>query len=262
MAAERPREAYAHRCEFRFYQELNDFLPAARRQRSFEYHFTGKPTVKDAIQALGVPQAEVDLILVDGDSVDFGRHLCGGERVAVYPVFERLALASLQRLRPAPLREPRFVLDVHLGKLARWLRLAGFDSLYRNDYDDDQLIALSLAERRILLTRDLGILKHNALSHGLFVRQSAPRAQLREIVDRLDLRGSMRPFSRCLHCNGLLQAVDKQAVLAELPPAVRVRHQQFQRCAGCQRLYWSGSHHSRLRRLLAELDGVPAPRPV
>jgi hypothetical protein len=142
--------------EFRFYEELNDFLAPVLRKRAFSYAFNGTPSVKDAIEAIGVPHTEVDLVLVDGKSVDFTRRLAGGERVAVYPVFERLDISQVTRLRARPLRVTRFVLDVHLGKLARYLRLLGFDTCYRNDYDDDAIIGLARGESRIILTRDKG----------------------------------------------------------------------------------------------------------
>ena len=152
--------------EFRFYEELNDFLPLARRKVDFSCEFAGTPAVVDLVEAIGVPHTEVDLILVDGTSVGFGHRLCGGERVAVYPVFELLDISPLNHLRPEPLREPCFVLDVHLGRLARYLRLLGFDVLYETDYEDAQIAAISCAEGRIVLTRDKGLLKRGAVQRG------------------------------------------------------------------------------------------------
>lgn len=156
-----------------------------------------------------MPHIEVDLVLVDGESVDFTRRLTGGERVAVYPVFERLDITPVTRLRARPLRWTRFVLDVHLGKLARYLRLLGFDTLYRTDYDDATIIRLSLDEQRIILTRDRGVLKHTAVTHGYWVRSTVPRQQLSEIMRVFDLVGDTRPFTRCMLCNGELQRVAK-----------------------------------------------------
>jgi hypothetical protein len=236
--------------EFRFYEELNDFLPPDRRYASFEYSVAGTRSVKDAIEALGVPHTEVDLILVDGRSVGFDRVLRGGERVAVYPLFERLDVAPLQHLRPRPLREPRFVLDTHLGKLARHLRLAGFDCLYRNDYRDSEIITAALADHRIILTRDRGLLKQRLVTHGYCVRQTDADAQLREIVRVFQLEGALRPFSRCRECNALLREVAKAEVLARLPEKVRAAYERFQLCPGCDRIYWEGTHYARLRRLL------------
>jgi hypothetical protein len=126
-------------CTFRFYAELNDFLPANKRQRNIAYRFRGTPSVKDTIEAIGVPHTEVDLIFVDGDSVGFEHLLTGGERVAVYPMFERFEIAQVTRLRPVLLREPRFVLDVHLGKLAHYLRLIGFNGTDKLSSNESQL---------------------------------------------------------------------------------------------------------------------------
>jgi len=236
--------------EFRFYAELNDFLPPGRHRASFAYSVAGTRSVKDAIEAIGVPHTEIDLILVDGLSVGFDCVLRGGERVAVYPVFERLDIAPLQHLRPRPLRDPRFVLDVHLGTLARHLRLAGFDCLYRNDYRDFELVTAAVAEGRIILTRDKGLLKRRLVTHGYFVRATEPWEQVREVVSALQLEASLRPFTRCRACNIVLQEVAKAQVLERLPEKVRGAYDRFQLCRGCGRLYWEGTHYARLRRRL------------
>ena len=154
------------RATFRFYAELNDFLPPEKRKRDIEYEFFGTPTVKDAIEALGVPHVEVDLVIINGVPVDFSHHLRDGDRVAVYPVFESLDISGVSRLRPKPLREPRFVADVHLGKLVRILRLLGIDVIQPSNPADEELVRISRKEGRILLTRDRHLLKHGKLTHG------------------------------------------------------------------------------------------------
>jgi uncharacterized protein with PIN domain len=159
------------------------------------------------------------------------------------------------------LREPRFVLDTHLGKLARHLRLAGFDCLYRNDYRDSELITAALAERRIILTRDKGLLKQRLVTHGYFVRRTESEEQLREVVRAFQLEAALRPFSRCRECNAELHDVPKAQVLARLPEKVRAAYERFQLCPGCGRIYWEGTHYARLRRLLdlaAQPDAGPA----
>lgn len=236
--------------EFRFYEELNDFLPAALRKRSFAHRYAGTPSVKDVIEALGVPHTEIDLILVDGQSVRFDRKLHGGERVAVYPMFERFDIAPLYRLRPKPLREPRFVADVHLGKLARFLRLLGFDTRYRNTLDDAELVRISTRERRILLTRDRGLLKHKALTRGYWIRATAAEQQVREVVAALSLTRNARPFTRCMSCNGALEPVPRSAVADCVPVRVHRSFRKFARCRSCQRVYWRGTHFERLRKLV------------
>jgi uncharacterized protein with PIN domain len=246
-----------HASTFRFYEELNDFLAPERRRTSFEHAFAGTPSVKDAIEAIGVPHTEIDLILVDEVSVGFDHLLRGGERVAVYPCFERLDIAGVTRLRPEPLREPRFVLDVHLGKLARRMRLLGFDSMYANDLADEHIVRVSVAEHRIVLTRDRGILKHRAVTHGYWVRSTDPRAQLPEVVNALDLAGRIRPFTRCMECNGTLAVVAREAVLDRVPAHVAGEQQVFRICGGCGRVYWRGSHYDELTRLVQDLGTQP-----
>lgn len=247
------------RATFRFYGELNDFLPPERRGVPFAHEFRGRPSVKDAIEALGVPHTEVDLVLADGESVDFSWTLRDGARVSVYPVFESIDITPLLRVRPVPLREVRFVLDGHLGRLARYLRMLGFDVRWRSDAGDEELARVSAEERRVLLTRDAGLLKRRIVTHGYRVRESDPRRQLAEVVRRLDLARSVAPFRRCLRCNDVLEEVRKEEVAAELPP-IRERQDAFRRCPSCRRLYWAGSHHRRMEQLVAEVRAVPAER--
>ena len=243
----------ARHATFRFYEELNDFLPPERHKLCFEFGFTGTPSVKDTIEAIGVPHTEVDVILVDDESVSFGHLLQGGERVAVYPVFERLDVASVTRLRPAPLRDPRFVLDVHLGKLARYLRLLGFDTVYDRAYDDATIVGIAVAERRIILTRDKGLLKRKAVTHGYWLRNTDPRQQIREVIDKLDLARLVSVFSRCMVCNTTLEQVFEPDVSDRLPRGIRGRFEQLARCPGCDRLYWPGSHYDRMVELVEAL---------
>ena len=246
------------RAHFRFYAELNDFLPPARRSVAFPHDFQGRPSVKDVIEALGVPHTEVDLILADGESVDFSWNLRDAVRVSVYPVFESIDITPVTRVRPAPLRESRFVLDGHLGRLARYLRMLGFDARWRSDAEDEELARCSAAEHRILLTRDSGLLRRRIVTHGYRVREVDPQRQLAEVLRRLDLFRSVAPFRRCLCCNELLQMVRKEDVARELPPGVRERHDAFRRCPSCGRVYWAGSHHQRMERLIAALLAPPA----
>jgi uncharacterized protein with PIN domain len=175
-----------------------------------------------------------------------------GDRVAIYPVFEAFDIAGVTRVRPRPLRVTRFVLDIHLGKLARLLRLLGFDARYTNDADDAALAAISRDEHRILLTRDRGLLKRRAVSHGYLVRSDNPRTQVREVVGRFHVAGQARPFTRCLRCNGLLEDVPRAAVLDQLEPLTRQHYDEFQRCRECGHVYWRGSHHARLERIAAD----------
>jgi uncharacterized protein len=238
---------------FRFYEELNDFLAPERRWREFNAPCAQTATTKHMIEALGVPHTEVELVLVNGVSVGFDRLLDDGDRVAVYPKFELLDVTPLLRVRERPLRISRFVADAHLGGLARLLRMAGFDTLYDNRYHDREITELAGREGRIVLTRDRELLKMRCITHGCYVHALRPSQQFAEIVERLDLARSARPFSLCLECNAPLQAVDKAQVLDRLPPSVRAAHERFSTCAVCGRIYWEGSHWRRMRERLAEL---------
>jgi uncharacterized protein with PIN domain/sulfur carrier protein ThiS len=237
---------HAGTAHLRFYAELNDFLPAALRQHEFERPFDGRPAVKDLIESAGVPHTEVDVILVNGVPVGFEHPVEDGDRIAVYPVFEALDISAVQHLRPAPLRETRFILDGHLGKLARALRLLGFDCEYQPNVRDAALIEGAIAGRRIILTRDRELLKTKRVTHGYWIRSTDPARQIVEVLDRFDLRGSARPFTRCTVCNGPLVPVAFENVASEVPPRVRENQRDYTRCSACRKIYWKGTHVTRL----------------
>jgi len=237
----------------RFYAELNDFLPRERRMVSTPYRFHVPAPVRDVIESAGVPHTEVDLILVNGRSVGFSHVIEDGDRISVYPVFESIDITPVLKVRPRPLRQPRFVLDVHLGRLAAYLRMVGFDALYRNSFTDAELAGVAGGEDRILLTRDRGLLKRTAVSRGYCVRETSPRRQLEEVLRRFDLFSLIAPFSRCMVCNGPLRPVEKEAVKAALPPRIAETQTEFLRCESCARIYWKGSHYDRMRNLIESL---------
>lgn len=232
---------------FRFYEELNDFLPSEKRKLRMPYHFSGKPSIKDAIEAQGIPHPEVDLIIVNGDSVGFDYHLRDGDQVAVYPVFESFDITPIVKLRKTPLRVSRFIVDVNLGKLARQLRMLGFDTLYDNRFKDRTVAEIASREQRIVLTRDRRLLQARIITHGYWVRSPLPDEQIREVIKRFDLFSQMAPFQRCFECNGLIQAVEKGQIIDRLQPKTKQYYEAFYICPDCGRIYWEGSHFARLR---------------
>lgn len=236
--------------QVRFYASLNDFLPNNRRQRTFRHEFNGNPSVKDTIEAIGIPHPEVELILVNGESVGFDYHLKNHDRVSVFPTFKSFDTTPLGRLRPESLGEARFVLDTHLGRLAGYLRMFGFDSLYDNAYADERLAQIASEEGRILLTKDRGLLKRNAITYGYCVRSINPRDKLVEVMRRFDLLPSVVPFRRCIRCNDLLEEVDKGNIINKLQRQVRDSYDEFRQCRGCGQIYWKGSHFERMERFL------------
>lgn len=231
---------------FRFYAELNVFLPPGRRQVKFDHPFYGKPTVKDLIESLGVPHTEVDLIIVNAISVDFSCRVSDGDQISVYPVFEAIDITPILQVRPEPLREPRFIIDTYLGKLATYLRMLGFDSLYKNSYTADQLAVISAAEHRILLTRDRALLKRSKITHGYLVRSEEPQEQVKEVLQRFDLVGAIQPFCLCLRCNLILEDAAADEVIRSVPPRVRENVKLYRWCPGCKRIYWKGTHYNKM----------------
>jgi uncharacterized protein with PIN domain len=226
---------------FQFYDELNDFLPAARRQRAFAVPCARAATAKHMIEALGVPHTEVGRLHINEADAGLDQMLQEGDRVGVFP-------GSLPPPSPA-----LFVADAHLGGLARLLRMAGFDTLYDNAFDDAEIAAISARQQRIVLTRDRDLLIRKEIMHGCYVRALKAEPQAQQVLARYRLAQQARPFTLCLHCNARLHAVAKSEVEAGLPPQVRALQQTFRRCAVCNRVYWKGSHWQRMDSLLRRI---------
>lgn len=239
---------------FRFYAELNDFLPPERQQRPFIYPFNSDQSVKHLIEAAGVPHTEVELILANSAPVDFSYRVQPGDRVSVYPHFAALELGENGRLRPPPPSPARFLLDIHLGQLARYLRLLGFDTLYPDESVDDAALAqLAHDEDRILLSRDRGLLMRGIVVHGYCLRTKEPKAQLTAVLHRYDLFDQIQETPRCLRCNGRLQPIAKETILHRLEPKTKRYYDEFQICQACGQIYWQGSHYPKLRQFVAEM---------
>ena len=184
------KEAY-----FRYYEELNDFLPKEKRKKIFSYYFRDSLSIKSAIVNQGVPHDEVDFVLANGTSVGFDYQLQDGDRISIYPVFESLDISSVTCLRDKPLRQTKFLVDGDLDTLARKLQMFGYDVLYRNDLQEAEVMAIALGERRIILTRDQELLKNEKLTHGYLVQTTDVELQFEEIVRRFDLYGQIPPFA-------------------------------------------------------------------
>lgn len=238
---------------FRFYEELNDFLPAKVRKKEQVYYFRGSPSIKDAIEAQGIPHTEVEIIVISDKSVGFDYRLRNGDRIAVYPVFESLDISPLLRLRPSPLRNVRFIVDRNLLKLARWLRLLGFDTRDETDLSGMQIVKISQLENRVILTTDKNILKIKNVTHGYFVRDRRVEGQIQEIVKRFDLRNQIKPFTRCTVCNGILHPVGKASITGNIPKRVRDNFEYYMRCSQCRKIYWEGSHYKKIRQKIEQI---------
>lgn len=239
-----------YRANCRFYGPMNDLLPRRHRQRDLAWAWDTPEPVRELIEGLGVPHVEVALITVNAQAVGWDHRLQDGDRVAVYPPLYALSPGSPPGLSTDDEPVGRFVLDVHLGRLARWLRLLGFDAAYTNWYDDYALARISQTEHRILLTRDRRLLMRTIVGFGHWVRAQEPRAQLLEVLERYDLLPLSRPYTRCAHCNGVLERVSREEITHLLQPDTALYYDEFTQCSACGQVYWPGSHLRRVRELL------------
>ncbi len=236
---------------FRFYASLNDFLAYQNQQKRFTHWLKGNPSIKDTIEAIGVPHPEVELILSNGQMVDFSYGVKEGDCFSIYPHFSSLEINH--HLLREPLLENRFVLDVHLGKLATQMRLLGFDVLYENNYDDEQLAEISHQQQRYLLTRDIALLKRSMVIYGYWIRGKETESQLIEVLNRFNLFSEISPFQRCLRCNGLITSVKKKAIEEQLEPLTKEHYHEFYQCTQCFQIYWKGSHYPKLEKIIKKV---------
>lgn len=237
---------------FKYFGNLRELLKSRYREKPTTYRFKEHPGVKDAIEAMGVPHTEVDIILVNGRSVAFNYQLQHKDDLEVYPLGYAVKAKTLLHLTPAKPRPAHFILDVHLGKLTRRLRLLGIDSDYRNDFPDAEIMQRAFADNRIILTRDRGILKHRKVIHGYLVRSDHVDVQLGEVMQRFQLVEDVQPWSRCMACNGVLEPVEKNAIADRLEPKTRRYYEEFRRCTNCAQIYWQGSHFKKIKTWMAE----------
>ena len=241
------------KASFRFYEELNDFLPAEKRKVRFVHNFIDRASVKDMIESLGIPHTEIDMILVNGNSVDFNYIVKDGDDISVYPVFESIDITDVQHLRSKPLRVPKFIADIHLGSLAKYLRMLGFDVQYKNNFTDDEIIEISSKEKRAILTKDRGLLKNNRITHGYWIRKAGLEEQVKEVITRFDLKDEIKEFFRCLECNHILGAIEKEKIKGRVPPKVKERLNEFWYCKHCDKVYWKGSHYEKMLKFIERI---------
>lgn len=227
---------------FRFCGELTGFLAPERRGKAFDYVCARAATIKHAIESLGVPHTEAGRLTVNGQPATSARIVRDGDLIEVFPYGPADAAA---------IESPNFLADAHLGGLARFLRMLGFDTLYDNGIADHAIRELATHERRIVLTRDRELLKCRDVLRGCFVHAIKPEAQLDEVVRRYGLERHMRPFTLCLHCNLRLETIERSAVAGRVPERIVERYDNFVRCPGCERIYWRGSHWTRMREILS-----------
>ncbi len=241
------------RATFQFQGELNFFLPPHQQSVSFTHQFRECPSVKDAIESLGVPHPEVNSIVVNGQAVDFSYLVRDEDGIIVYPISVAPNIIPTIPLQPPLPKIPRFILDVHLGKLASSLRMLGFDTLYRNDYEDAEIALVASQDKRIVLTRDKGVLMRNLVTLGYYIRETDPDKQIVEVLKRFNLPAVVKPFQRCIRCNGVLTSVAKEAIADQLPQRTKQEIDEFRRCNSCCQIYWQGAHYERMEKFVRQV---------
>lgn len=239
---------------FTFYGNLNDFLSKKDKYTRITYSFNGIPAVKDAVEAIGVPHVEVEWLLVNNAPVYFYSSLQPGDSVEVYPLDTPPGLMRASSVRDNSLQPHSFVLDMHLGALARRLRLLGIDTHYNTSITDKELARISTTEHRVALTRDIPLLKQKTIVWGYWLRSQQPEEQLLEVIRRYKLTPFFQPFTRCLACNGLIHPVEKDIIAGLLPPGTKEYYHEFFQCSTCGKVYWKGSHYNRMLKFLQELQ--------
>ncbi len=238
---------------FLFYGYLRDLLPKEMRQKVIPYKLNGRVAVKHSVEALGIPHTDVAHILLQGELVEFSCLVRAGDTFHIYPAQYPLDKPLPEILRPALMSPPRFILDNHLGRLANYLRLLGFDTWYRNDYDDEELAHLSSTEQRVLLTRDRRLLMRKVVVYGFCLRTKVPRQQLLDVMERYDLKDHINPWCRCIRCNGQLVPVSKGEVRDRLEPKTKKYYHEFRQCQHCNQVYWKGSHFQSLQQFIEDI---------
>jgi len=249
--------------KLRFYSYLNNFIKIDAHKnlellddRHYLYHYQGRQTIKDIIESIGVPHPEVVLILRNAEPADFSELVHPGDFFSIYPYLYNFKLPAEIKLVPEyPLEKPKFILDVHLGRLARYLRRFGFDTAYRNDYQDREIVDQAVKEKRIILSRDLGLLMRKRVRWAKFIWNDNPKKQLQEVFKRFALTQYYQgEESRCVNCNSSLLDIDKEEIIERLEPKTKKYFDEFKYCPKCDKIYWRGSHFKKTENMLAELD--------
>jgi len=234
----------------RLFAGLNYFVPEPLKQKNIRLTVFGKPSVKDVNESIGVPHTEFEMVTLNGEPTEIDKHVEENDQLVVYPPFCQLPINESDVSQNMELFPFRFVLDVHLGKLAAMLRLLGFNSVYNNKLQDNEIIEIAITENRIILSRDLGIFKHSKVKRGYFPRSQDPKIQIKEVVDRYGLNEYVKPFSRCIKCNGELMPIDKALIQHKIQEKTNLYYKEFYTCKNCNNTYWKGSHYDNMKELV------------
>ncbi|MCX8057647.1 MAG: Mut7-C ubiquitin/RNAse domain-containing protein [Ignavibacteria bacterium] len=231
--------------KIKFHDELKKFLK--KKSNGFIKHiFIDQTTVKDLIEAFGIPHTEVEVILVNKESVDFNYKIKDGDKIEVFPQYKSELHKKAKRLKYKFKGKPKFVADVHLGKLVREMRKLGLDVYYNSNFDDERIVDISNSENRIIITRDLGLLKRKNVKFGIYLKSNHTKEQLKEIFSKYDLAKLINPLTLCLECGTRLKRISKEKAILKLKNHQFEKSMKFYFCTKCEKIYWQGSHYQRM----------------
>jgi len=238
--------------KFWFHSSFNELLSTERKGGEFIYQFNGEPSIKHLVEAVRIPHTEIGKIFVNGQEVNLSYLAQDGDKISVYALISNRQYHE-QDSDKFNYNDARFILDNHLGKLTTYLRMLGFDSRYCNDFQDEELAEIAGNEGRVLLTRDRGLLMRRSIEYGYLLRSMDARKQVTEVLQQYELFNQIRPFERCLRCNGHLQHIEKGTILDRLEPLTKKYYNEFCICQDCNRIYWKGSHYERMQEFISHL---------
>jgi len=235
------------------YEELNEFLPLEKRKVTFAHSIPVQTSVKDLIESFNIPHTQVQMIIVNGEQRDFSYIVQDNDRISVYPFFHNFDIKSVSKIHHPLPEKMRFIVDQHLGSLARYLRMLGIDTEYNKNLSGHELVEKANHENRILITKDRSILKRNELKFGYFVYADDLDSQLEELVLQFKLKEHISLFSRCLECNSILHQIEKEKIGHRLPQKVKEQHNSFTLCDNCDKIYWKGTHYQRMKNKIENI---------
>jgi len=241
-----------YRIILHFYGELNKFLSPEKRDTDFEFEFKSRRSVKDLIESFGIPHTEIDVILLNDKSIDFSYIVQDGDNIKVYPASETLNLKLIKHLKPQ-FETIKFLVDIHLAKLARYLRLLGLDAICERNLTPENLVEKALDENRIIVTRSRTLLRTKEITYGILIKEDNPEKQLEEIFNRFDFSTYCEPFKRCMECNSILQPIEKEKIIDRLLPKVKEAYDSFTICTHCDKIFWEGTHFDKLSELIKKI---------
>ncbi len=230
---------------FRFYDVLNDFVDRERKNLNFFYQFVNSPSVKDCIEAIGVPHTEIEAIKINSEFTDFTHRVNQDDKIEVFSIKSDIDLTQSIELRPE-IKDYKFIVDANVAKMTKNLRMMGFDTYYDFDLSDKEIVALAEREKRIILSRDIGLLKRKNAIYGYFLRKTNIEEQVTEVFTRYRLYDKVKPFTLCLKCNQLIRKVSNKEAKQFIEENILNEYEDFFKCDKCNKFFWKGSHYDKM----------------